>query len=201
MKIAKKYQDFRDKIKNIKAINKSKTQVQACITFAVNMVLSALSIINIKHRAHIYIQLKNWWRQFSRERPWVKQNIVNIIIDCHMIKALSTNFCHAWQILSVKKKPPTPLFLTDNIKMDRIPIKIKWKVHTFFTLYFKFWREFLWKICKMHRPDYLFLFVFMSFYISRYHFSQISALHSKISEKKYFHHKFFFLADSLRPPA
>ena len=60
MKIAKKYQDFRDKIKNIKGISKSKTQVQACITFAVNMVLSALSIINIKHRGHIYIQLKNW---------------------------------------------------------------------------------------------------------------------------------------------
>ena len=59
--------------------------------------LSALSMFNIKHRVHIYIKLKNWWRQsYLEKRPWVKQNIVNIVIDCYMIKRLWTNnFCHA----------------------------------------------------------------------------------------------------------
>ena len=33
---------------------------------------------------------------------------------------------------------PPPLFLTDKIKMDGIPTKIKWKLHSFFTLYLKF---------------------------------------------------------------
>ena len=33
--------------------------------------------------------------------------------------------------LSKKKQKPSPLFLTDNIKMDKIPTKIKWKIHTF----------------------------------------------------------------------
>ena len=30
--------------------------------------------------------------------------------------------------------PPQPLFLMDNIKMDGIQIKIKWKIHVLFTL-------------------------------------------------------------------
>ena len=42
------------------------------------------------------------------------------------------------------------------------------------------------KICKIQPADLLFLFVFISFYISMYHFSQISRLHSKISEKNIF---------------
>ena len=33
--------------------------------------------------------------------------------------------------MSVKQPP---LFLTDNIKMDRIPTKIKWKIHALFAL-------------------------------------------------------------------
>ena len=40
-------------------------------------------------------------------------------------KGLSkNNFCHAYQILSIKQPPPiTPLFLTDNIKMEGMPNK------------------------------------------------------------------------------
>ena len=44
-------------------------------------------------------------------------------------EGLSTNnFRHAWQILSVKQKPLHPLFLKDNIKMDKISTKIKSKI-------------------------------------------------------------------------
>ena len=31
----------------------------------------------------------------------------------------------------------------ENIKINSIPNKIKWKMHAFFALYFKFWRYFL----------------------------------------------------------
>ena len=38
--------------------------------------------------------------------------------------------------MSIKQTPPHPLFLTDRIKIDGIPTKIKWKIHTcLFTLY------------------------------------------------------------------
>ena len=67
-------------MKKIKVINKSKTQY-----ISVNMILSTLPMFSIKRRAHIYIKLKHCWGQFFQERPWVKQNITNIIIDCYMI--------------------------------------------------------------------------------------------------------------------
>ena len=34
---------------------------------------------------------------------------------------------------------PTTPFLMDNIKLDEIPTKIKWKIHASLTLYLKFW--------------------------------------------------------------
>ena len=40
------------------------------------------------------------------------------------------------------------------------------------------------KICKIEPPDILFLVVFITFYISRYHFSQIFRTHSVLSVKK-----------------
>ena len=42
-----------------------------------------------------------------------------------------------------------------------------------FYIVFQVFKVFLIKICKMQPPDILVLFVFISFYISRYHFSQI----------------------------
>ena len=54
------------------------------------------------------------------------------------------------------------------------------------------------KICKIQPPDLLFLFVFISFYFSRYHFSQISRTLFKNIWKKYYRHEFPFLTDSLR---
>ena len=47
------------------------------------------------------------------------------------------------QMLPVKQRsprplPPSHLFLMDNIKVDKIPTKIKRKMHALFTFYFKF---------------------------------------------------------------
>ena len=91
----------------------------------------------------------------------------------------------------------------------------------FFTLlglvaiYFKFWRYIrLIKICQIKPPDLSFLsflvvFIscyisryhfFISFYINRYHFSPIFRTSFHIIRKKDFRHKFSFLTDSLNPP-
>ena len=62
--------------------------------------------------------------------------------------------------------PLTPLFLIlmDNSKIDRKATQ--WKIHTFSTLYFRFWRC-SYKNLKIQPPNILFLFVFISFYLSR----------------------------------
>ena len=49
------------------------------------------------------------------------------------------------------------------------------------------------KICKIQSLDLLFLAVSVSFYISRYHFSQVFRTSFNIVWKKDFHHKFSFL--------
>ena len=63
-------------------------------------------------------------------------------------------------------------------------------------MYSKFWRYFLQKFARYQLSDLLFLFVFASFYISWYHFSQVFR-NSFIIWKKYFRHKFSFLTDLL----
>ena len=88
--------------------------------------------------------------------------------------------------MSVKQKKSPSLLLTDNIKMDRILTK-------FTTLCFKFWKYIpLIKICKTQSLDLLFLTVFISFYISRHHFSQVFRTSFNIIWKKDFRHKFSF---------
>ena len=57
------------------------------------------------------------------------------------------------------------------------------------------------KIGKIGLPDLLFLIVFISFYISRYHFSQVFRSLFRIIHKKDFCHEFSFLTDSLKPPS
>ena len=61
------------------------------------------------------------------------------------------------------------------------------------------------KVCVLKRfvvqsHQVLFLVVFISFYISRYHFSHIFRTSFSIIGKKDFRHKFSFLADSLKHP-
>ena len=86
--------------------------------------------------------------------------------------------------------------------MDRITTKTKWKIYTFFTLYFKFWRYFqkVLKICKIEPSHLLFLLFSLAFASAGIIFQKYLELHSTISEKKYFRHKFSFLTDFPRPP-
>ena len=69
-----------------------------------------------------------------------------------------------------------------------------------FYIAFQVLKERLIKICKAELSDLLFLVVFISFYISRYHFSQIFRTSFSIISKKDFLHKFSFLMDSLKDP-
>ena len=73
---------------------------------------------------------------------------------------------------SLSKIHPHPsLFLTDNIKLDGISTKMKWKIYFLSTLYFKFWRCFLWKkFLRYNHQTFYFLLFFISFYICRYNF-------------------------------
>ena len=72
---------------------------------------------------------------------------------------------------SLTKKPFTLLFLTDNIKLDGMPARIKLKIQACFTLYFKFWEGTLWKVMRYMYQFFYFLFR-IRLYISRYHFLQ-----------------------------
>ena len=78
------------------------------------------------------------------------------------------------------------MFLTENIKMDRILTRQN------FYIVFQILKVLLIKICKMQSLDLLFYVVFISFYISRYHFSQVFRTSSNIIWKKDFLHKFFY---------
>ena len=89
---------------------------------------------------------------------------------------------------------------TDNIKMDSIPNKMKLK-HALFVLFtFQVLKALLIKICKIEPPDLLIIVVFISFYISRYHFSQIFRTSFNIW-KNIFVTNFSFLMNSLTPPS
>ena len=85
---------------------------------------------------------------------------------------------------------PCPLFLMDNIKLDRIPTEI---ASYLFYIVFQILKVILKKVFKVRPPDLLFLFVFISFFISRYHFSQIFRTSFKNIWKKIFLSNIFFL--------
>ena len=71
---------------------------------------------------------------------------------------------------SLSKSPLTPLFLTDNIKLDGLPTKIKWKIQASFTFYFKFWESVYVKGYKIQLSVLLFLVLHQFLYqqISRF---------------------------------
>ena len=75
----------------------------------------------------------------------------------------------------------------DNIKMDRILIKVVYIV-------FQVLKVLLIKNCKIQSLDLLFLGVFISVYTSRYHFSQVFRTSFSIIWKKDFRHKFSFFS-------
>ena len=69
-----------------------------------------------------------------------------------------------------------------------------------FYIMFQVLKVLLIKICKIEPADLLFVVVFISFYISRYHFSQILRNSFRIIRKKDLRHGFSFLTDSLNQP-
>ena len=88
-------------------------------------------------------------------------------------------------------KIPPPVANGQNIKMDRILTKI-------FYIVFQVLKVLLIKMCKIKSLDLLFLLVFISFYISRYHFSQVFRTSFNIIWEKIFVTNFPFLMDSLK---
>ena len=78
--------------------------------------------------------------------------------------------------------------------MDRILTKI-------FYFALQVFKLLLIKFCKIQSIELFILVVFISFYISRYHFLQVLELHSTLSEKKIFVTNFSFLTDSVNPPS
>ena len=92
--------------------------------------------------------------------------------DCQQITFVMLNkFC------PLSRKNPTPVLNRQYIKMDRIPKrnqrkpKPSKKYMPFLHYISSFEGTSYIKICKIHQPDILFLVVFISFYINRYHFS------------------------------
>ena len=83
----------------------------------------------------------------------------------------------------------------DNVKLDGIATKIKWKIPACFTLYFKFWRYLLQKVTK-YQFFYFLLFYIVSFYIIRYHFLRLFRTSFKIIWKRISVMNFPFLMDS-----
>ena len=88
---------------------------------------------------------------------------LKLIRDPKQITSVTLNgFC------PLSKKSPTPLFLTDIVKLGGIPTKTKWKKHALFTLYF-----------KVTSGDMIFHQKFLE-------------LHSKLSEKRFSSNIFIF---------
>ena len=84
--------------------------------------------------------------------------------DCQQRAFIMLNeFC------PLSKKTHPYLFLTNNIKMDSIPNKIKWNIHALFLHYISSFEGTYtsYKICKIEPPDLLFMVVFISFYTVR----------------------------------
>ena len=73
---------------------------------------------------------------------------------------------------SLSKKSFIPLFLTDNIKLDEIPTKIKLKIQACFTLYLSFEKVLVSNVIRCSYQFFYFLFC-INFYIRRYHFFMI----------------------------
>ena len=104
-------------------------------------------------------------------------------------------------------KPPPPLppspqppFLTDNIKLDGIPISIKSNIIASFILHFKFWKKVpLWKDIRYSYQFFCFLLFYINFY-SNYDFLSLFRISFNFYLKKYFCHKFSFFKQIYQNP-
>ena len=98
------------------------------------------------------------------------------------------------------KKPFTPLFLTDNIKLDGMSTKITLKIQACFTLHFKFWEDTSVKSYKIQLPVLLFLVSDQFLYQQISFFLQLFKNFIQYYLKKTFVTNFTFLTDSPKPP-
>ena len=114
-------------------------------------------------------------------------------------KGLSTNnFCHAQQILSIKQKTLHPPVLNGQYQHKWNTNQNQMKNTTPFKIVFQVYYKVL--LCKISHQIFYFLLLYISFYISRHHFSQICRTSFNFMWKKIFIPNFPFLMDSLKPP-
>ena len=114
----------------------------------------------------------------------------NCVRDHQQITFVTFNwFC----LLSKRLYLPPPLSLIDNIKLDSMRSKVKWKMHaSYFALYFKLWSKQQWGTSYKNFKNVedtatiSLLIVYISFYISRYIFSKILELYTAFLKKKFF---------------
>ena len=81
-------------------------------------------------------------------------------------------------------KRPYLLFLTYNIKLDRISTKIKWKEDACSTSYFKFWEGSSVENYKIQLPVFSFHFVLNQFLYWHMSFLQLPPLTPTLTAKK-----------------
>ena len=102
--------------------------------------------------------------EFKWKKPATKGSSTNNFIMHNRFWSLSKK---ALTPLPPPPPPFYPLFLTDNIKLDGMPTKIKLKIQAS-----SFEKVLLWKAIRCSYQFFYFLFC-ISFYISRYHFLQL----------------------------
>ena len=113
------------------------------------------------------------------------------IRDCRQIIFVALNgFCPP---VSLPNPPPPTLHVLNEHYQDGKNTKKSMKNTCPFYIVFQVLKVRLIKVCKIQAPDLLFLVVFISFYISRYHFSQIFRTSFNIVWKKDFRHEFSIL--------
>ena len=97
-------------------------------------------------------------------------------------------------------RTPPPSVLNEHYQDGKNTNQNQMKNTCPFYIVFQVLKVCLIKVCKIQPPDLLFLVVFISFYISRYHFSQIFKTSLNIIWKKVSVTNFPFLTDPLKPP-
>ena len=116
---------------------------------------------------------------------WIQSDSSQPLRDCSQ-----TTFVHLTKFW-LSKSPFTLLYLTDNIKLDGIPTKIKWKIQACSILYLKFFEDTSVKSYKIQLPVLLFLVLRQFLYQQKSIFYNFLKLRSALFEKD-FRHKFSF---------
>ena len=98
-------------------------------------------------------------------------------------------------------QPPPNLFLTDNIKIDKIPVKVKLYCQSPFYIVFQVLKVILVNTWKIQQKPWSFItgVIRCSLYISRYHLSKIFRTSFNIIWKTDFQHKFSIFNILTRP--